>query len=69
MTAPALTFTTAPYAASAWARLVTRERRKAPRKDYALFDERGRWLGTVVAPEERPRSGPGAPTVFLRRPL
>jgi len=69
MTAPALTFTTAPYAATALGRLVRRERRKTPRKNYALFDERGRWLGTVVAPEDRPRSGPDAPTVFLRRQM
>lgn len=67
MTATALTFTTAGYAATPWRRKAKCETREAPQKDYALYDQRGRQLGTVVAPEARPEGGRGAPTVFLRR--
>lgn len=33
----------------------------------ALFDERGRYVGTVEALLDEPRFGPAAETVFLRR--
>lgn len=67
MTATALTFTTAGYAATPWRRKAKYEAREAREKNYALYDQRGRQLGTVVAPETRPEGGRGAPTVYLRR--
>ncbi len=35
-------------------------------KDYCLFDERGKHLGTIVAPRITPVLGASAPTLYLR---
>jgi hypothetical protein len=37
------------------------------REGMTLFDERGRYVGTVTAPPEGPRFGAGARAVLLRR--
>ena len=43
-------------------------RSQAPRaKDYCLYDEEGRLLGTVHGPCNRPELGRSAPTVLLDR--
>jgi hypothetical protein len=34
---------------------------------YYLMDGRGRQLGVITAPSNRPELGPHAPTVYLRR--
>jgi hypothetical protein len=34
---------------------------------YYLVDGRGRRLGVIAAPTQRPETGPQAPTVYLRR--
>ena len=45
-----------------------RRRRQAARaKDYCLYDEEGRLLGTVHGPRNRPELGRNAPTLLLDR--
>ena len=45
-----------------------RGRRRATRgKDYGLYDEEGRLLGTVHGPSSRPELGRNAPTLLLDR--
>lgn len=41
--------------------------RTATVKQYPLFDEHGKLLGTIAAARARPTLGQSAPTVYLRR--
>jgi len=64
------------HACEAWDRPLVAEAGQGPGRlnttvvrDYSLYDESGRRLGTISAAERQPTVGSNAPTFFLRRSL
>lgn len=67
MVAQGLILQSGQFGVALGARAWRRARLGSERKDYALVDAEGSRIGTIPAPLERPKFGPGEETIFLHR--